>query len=397
MQKTTELSDIIIIGAGPVGSYTARVLAGKGYNVTVLEKRSSLGEPVCCAGIISPDCFDQLDVNIPLANSFCGAQVYSPLGQVLELRRPSVQAVVIDRGLLDSAMAESASRSGATFKFGVNVKRIDIDDCGATVHAENNAVVHRGQVVIIATGFNPLFTTSLNLGSPDRFAVGVQARVNLASSQPLSIFTSYDFTPGFFSWVVPIENGTALAGLLSRKNAARNFKTFIKHLKDSGTIAAAEQPCYRGVNLSLLGRTYGQRMIVIGDAAGQVKPVTGGGILYGIKGAGCAIDTVEQAFEQGKFNAGSLSGYKRKLKKVLGRDIRLGQLARKAYEKLDECRIESAFSAAVKTGIVDKLSNDEQLKFDDHGAVMLRLMKTPAFYKMFGSILMPPRKNDYDL
>ncbi|MDD5487178.1 MAG: FAD-dependent oxidoreductase, partial [Dehalococcoidales bacterium] len=62
MQTKTDISDILIIGAGPVGSYTASKLAKQGYKVDVLEKRTALGAPVCCAGIISPKCFDKLGI-----------------------------------------------------------------------------------------------------------------------------------------------------------------------------------------------------------------------------------------------------------------------------------------------------------------------------------------------
>ena len=387
----TTNSDILIIGAGPVGSYTARRLARQGYKVTLLEKRPDLGGPVCCAGIISPDCVKLLEgEDLPVLNAFSGARVYSPNGQVLELKRNSVQAVALDRGLMDLKLAERAGAAGAACVFGIKATHIKADDTSVTVYTnDNRSNVYRGRLALITAGFNPALTSSLGMGIPADFAVGVQARVEMKAPLPLCIFTSKLFAPGFFSWLEPLEDGTALAGLLCRKNAAAAFLKFINYLKEEGFIISAGKPQYRGVSLKPIPKTYSDRLLVIGDAAGQVKPITGGGIFYGLKAAECAISQIEQAFEHGDFTSANLAGYHIKWKQSLGRDIKLSRLARHAYEKLSQRQIDKAFATIVRTRLVEKLTGDDNLKFDEHGSVVLKIIRTPAFYRACVSTLIP--------
>ncbi|MDD2251820.1 MAG: NAD(P)/FAD-dependent oxidoreductase [Dehalococcoidales bacterium] len=388
------MSDILIIGAGPVGSFTARALATKGYRVTVLEKRSRLGDPVCCAGIISPDCLGVLGgKEFPVLNSFEGARVFSPAGQTLELKRSRVQAVALDRGMMDMKLAEQANLAGARYVFGYKASHIETDDSGVNVYADSRQeTCYRAQLLLIAAGFNPVLTNKLGMGKPADFATGVQARVEIKPSLPLCIFTSNNFAPGFFSWLEPLGDGSALAGLLCRKNAAVGFARYIKYLLNHGFITSAEKPQFRGVSLSPLSKTYSNRMLVLGDSAGQVKPITGGGVFYGLKGARCAISQAEKAFATGDFTASSLAGYQNGWKTVLGKDIQLGQIRRKIYEKLSDHQIDKAFRAVARNGLADRLAANNDLQFDDHGRVVLKILKMPAFYQTVGMTLLPELK-----
>jgi digeranylgeranylglycerophospholipid reductase len=391
MQTKTDISDILIIGAGPVGSYTASELAKQGYKVDVLEKRTALGAPVCCAGIISPKCFDKLGIpGMPVLNRFKTAQVFSPQNQILDLKRPSVQALALDRGLLDLEMAEIAIKNGARFHFGIKASHVTQNDSDIAVFTHGaDSSPYRGKVLLVTAGFNPLLTAGLNLGKTGDFTIGAQSKVALNTAQPLSIFTSPLFAPGFFSWLEPLGDGTALAGLLCRKNAARHFEYFLEYLKGSGLILSSDRPLYRGLSLAPLKRTYADRLLVIGDAAGQVKPITGGGIYYGLKAADCAIEQIHHVFAHGDFSREALSGYQKAWKAEIGQDIRLGRMARRVYEKIDARRLESAFTCAIKTRLFDRLADDSELKFDDHGKVMLKILKTPAFYRVLASLLVP--------
>ena len=94
-------------------------------------------------------------------------------------------------------------------------------------------------------------------------------------------------------------------------------------------------------------------------------------------------------FAHGDFSREALSGYQKAWKAEIGQDIRLGRMARRVYEKIDARRLESAFTCAIKTRLFDRLADDSELKFDDHGKVMLKILKTPAFYRVLASLLVP--------
>ena len=98
--------DVIIVGGGPVGSYVAYQLAGRGYNVAVVEQKAALGDKICCAGIISPRCVDSFalgeDIILRRVNS---AKLFSPSGGSINLWRQETQACIVDRPAFNVAMA----------------------------------------------------------------------------------------------------------------------------------------------------------------------------------------------------------------------------------------------------------------------------------------------------
>ncbi|MFA7179348.1 MAG: hypothetical protein WC075_05430, partial [Dehalococcoidales bacterium] len=115
-------------------------------------------------------------------------------------------------------------------------------------------------------------------------------------------------------------------------------------------------------------------------------------VFYGLKGARCAISQAEKAFATGDFTASSLAGYQNGWKTVLGKDIQLGQIGRKIYEKLSDHQIDKAFRAVARNGLADRLAANNDLQFDDHGRVVLKILKMPAFYQTVGMTLLPELK-----
>jgi digeranylgeranylglycerophospholipid reductase len=120
--------DVIIVGAGPAGSYVAYALASLGHSVAVLEKKSVPGLDACCTGIISTECFDSFgirpDIILTRANS---AKFFSPSGKCLKLATQKVQAYVVDRASFDQAIAGKAQAVGAEYFFSFRVTDIAIE------------------------------------------------------------------------------------------------------------------------------------------------------------------------------------------------------------------------------------------------------------------------------
>ena len=138
---------------------------------------------------------------------------------------------------------------------------------------------------------------------------------------------------------------------------------------------------YGGIPLKPLPRTFGKRLLVVGDAAGQVKPTTGGGIYYGLLCADMAADTLHSALENDDLSARRLASYQREWTKRLGRELRIDYWARKIYEHLSDRQIDRVFAIIKSNGIVDTLLKAENLSFDWHGEVMLRLLGHRAVSK----------------
>ncbi len=113
---------------------------------------------------------------------------------------------------------------------------------------------------------------------------------------------------------------------------------------------------------------------MVGDAAGQVKPTTGGGIYHGLLCADIAADTLHQALKGDNLSGKTLANYQRRWRKKLGRELEIGYYARKFYERLSDRQVDRIFDLIKSHGIDQALLQAEDLSFDGHGEAIMRLI-----------------------
>ena len=375
-----ELYDVVVVGGGPVGSQVAYRLAGMGYRVVVLERKKKLGEPVCCTGIISQECVSTfaVDGNVILRR-LDSARLYSPSGELLRLWRKETQAYVIDRPAFDLAMASRAQGGGIEYVLNSPVTNIEVKGDGVRVEAAHQ---FEARAAVIATGFDSKLSGQLGLGKFGDFVVGAQSEVEVGGVDEVEVYFGQEIAPGFFGWLVPTSPRKALVGLLSRRNPRLYLERLISLLLAQGKITSAgAKLSYGGIPLKPLPRTFGERLLVVGDAAGQVKPTTGGGIYYGLLCADIAAKSLDRALKSDNLSARSLANYEREWKRKLGRELRIGYYARKFYERLSDGQIDKMFDIIKSNGIDEALLKAEGLSFDWHGQILLRLLRRRALFK----------------
>jgi geranylgeranyl reductase family protein len=368
--------DVIVVGAGPSGSYAAYELSSRGYKVAVLEQKEAPGIDICCTGIVSPECFDSFGVNPEIiSNKGRAAKLFSPSGKSLKVEKKEIQAYIVDRASFDRAIAARAMAEGADYFFSLPAMNIVIDSDG--VQVETPRLMFKTKVVIIAAGFKAAFTRKLGLGSVDHFAVGAQAMVEVQGIDEVEIYFSQEMAPGFFGWLVPILDGKALAGVLATSHA----KFYLEKLLASSfcrgkVIRQGTEMRQRAIPMETLPRLYGDRLLVVGDAAGQVKPTTGGGIYLGHLGSDTAVEVLLEAFDNGSLEARQLSQYQKAWKEKMGREIYLSYVARRLYQKLSDGQIEKIFDIVSSHNIAGALLDSPDFSFDWHGKLILAIMKS---------------------
>ena len=159
-----------------------------------------------------------------------------------------------------------------------------------------------------------------------------------------------------------------------------------------GKIVSVEvELSYGGIPLKPLAKTCGERLIVVGDAAGQVKPTSGGGIYYGLLCADIAANTLQRALGSNTLSANSLADYERGWKRKLGRELRIGYWARKVYERLSDGQIDKVFDIIRSYGVDEALLKREELSFDWHSEVILRLLQHGVVSKAMEVMKVPFR------
>ncbi|MFC2034314.1 NAD(P)/FAD-dependent oxidoreductase [Chloroflexota bacterium] len=385
-------SDVVVIGGGPVGSHLAYRLVSMGHEVVVVEQKEKLGEPVCCTGIISQECVDSFSINRDVIfRQVSSARIFSPSGKSLNLRRNNPQACVVNRSAFNESLANRAQSVGVEYVLGSKVNSLDVNSekvCLEVLTSGGEADAIESKVAVIATGFSSNIIKGF--GRFDDSVAGVQAEVETNGVDEVEVYMGQEIAPGFFAWLVPTLPQKALVGLLSRRTPQVFLKRLMASLMDQGKIVSDYVPLtYGGISLKPVSRSYNDRVIAVGTAAGQIKPTTGGGIYYGLLCADIAAENLHYALVKDDFSAKNLSNYEKSWKKKLGRELRIGYQARKFYELLSDQQIDKIFDIMKNNGIDEAISEADDLTFDWHGRVILKLIGYKAVTKAFGVMKIP--------
>lgn len=387
--------DVAVIGGGSAGSRAAFRLVAAGHRVIVMEKKEKLDEPVCCTGIVGVECVNSFGIPDNLImRRVNSARLFSPAGKQLRLWRENTQACIVDHPALNVALAELAQSRGADYILGGAAAGLEVSSDGVRIKAIRNGQSRevRARAAVIAAGFTPQVLKLMNERGTSDFAVGVQAQVEVCDIDEIEVYFGNDIAPGFFAWLVPTRPKLGLAGLLSRRDASRRLRRFLAYLAARGKIISPDVKfSYDLVPLQPQRRTRDDRLIVIGDSAGQVKPTTGGGIYYGLICADIAAETLRRALESDNLSARSLSAYERAWKRKLGHELRVGYWARRLFERLDDRRIDRVFEIMSADGVVRSLLGSAELSFDWQSRGIIKGVGNAALSAALGIMRIPFR------
>jgi geranylgeranyl reductase family protein len=347
--------------------------------VIVLERNKHFGRKACCTGIIGKECYERF----PIAENAVLKKVeimklFSPMGDSLELGNGKAMAYVVNREGFDNNLALLAQEQGAEYLMSAGVKDISPGDRKVDTHIEsmNGEAVIKGKVAVICSGFGSSLPKKLGLGKTGDFVLGAQKEVDVNGIDEIEVYFGQKTAPGFFAWVVPTSSGRARVGLLARRKPGHYLNKLISGLSSQGRINAdGSEVHFGGIPLLPLRKTYDERLLVVGDAAGHVKPTTGGGIYYGLLCAEIAADTVNQALLADDLSAKRLSGYEAGWKKTLAKELQIGYLARRIYENMSDSQIERIFRLVRENDFHNEIINSPGFSFDWHGEHVLKAFK----------------------
>ena len=368
--------DVVVVGAGPTGCYAARQLARLGYRVLVLEEHAEIGEPVHCTGIISLEACKRFDLDSTCVEErLSSARFVSPGGDSFVVSSEEAQAVVVDRGRFDHVLGEQALSAGASFLLGTRVERVSVRDDSIRISARclGEPAAFRASLVIAATGVDDTITEQLGLAARSGPCIfGAQLFAETGDLNRVEVHFGRDVAPGGFAWAVPANGHGCRVGLVSRAQPQPLLEGFAERLEARGAIRSngARMRC-RAVPSGPRTPSYGERVLVIGDAAGQVKATTSGGIYYGLLGAEAAVAAADRALRLGDVSADQLSGYEAEWTGRIGAEQRMGRVLRRMQGALSDRDMDSLFWLAKRTGLPRMLS---RLHFDWHTEGILTLL-----------------------
>ena len=163
---------------------------------------------------------------------------------------------------------------------------------------------------------------------------------------------------------------------MSHQSAGFHLRNWLQELAEKGKIEpAGHNILYSGIPMYPLSRTFQDRVLVLGDAAGQVKPTTGGGIYFGMLCADIAADTLHKAQTTRALKAKTLLSYEREWRRLLQAELRNEYLARRAYQFINDHQIDSLFVELKESQVVESILNGENVSFDNHGGLLLKTLR----------------------
>ncbi len=390
--------DIVVVGAGPAGSITAKHAAMSGAKVLILEKRAEVGSPVRCGEGLDKNGLPKIGIKPDkkwIANEVKGAHIYAPNGKRIELKEGQAGnevGYVIRRDVFDKELAKQAIRAGAD----IMVKTSAIDVIEKDGFIKGVKAKHMGEhfninasIVVGADGFESQVGRWAGIDTTvkpkDVYTCFQYDMVGVDVDSDFSDFYVGSCAPGGYAWVFPKGKHRANVGLglqvgmIKEKGEPKRFlDKFVKANKDlsKGTpiahIAGAVSVC------APIERTVGNGILLVGDAARQIDPMTGGGIVNsGIAGQ-IAGKVAGEAVKAKDFSAEFLSKYEKGWREKLESKMYRNWMAKEKLTKLSDDKINKIIEAIIEYKI-EKISVLELL--------MALKAKYPEIVKEFEDLL----------
>ncbi|MDI3531722.1 MAG: hypothetical protein PWR28_67 [Synergistaceae bacterium] len=365
--------DVIVLGGGPVGCFAARLLAEKGLSTLVVEEHEKIGLPARCTGLIGDEAFRRfLLPEEAVERSVTSLCAFGPLGTSVQYAADCVLARVVNRPHFDALLADSARRCGAQIMTGSKVSAVSAssNDCAIAIEGGK---IFRSRSAIIASGGRSNLTAKLGLGRLKHFIWGAQAEVAFADAEEVEVYVGRTISPGSFAWVVPASPGRARVGLLSYDHPRERFFSLLNDHRIKPRLRETPTPVIAPIPMGSLSRTVSNGVVVVGEAAGQVKTTTGGGVYFGLLCANIAVDVLTQALEEDDLGSERLSVYDERWRALLSKEIEAGLRLRRFARYLSDEAVASLMNFAFNDEIMGRSA--PFFSFDWHAQIISRLAK----------------------
>jgi flavin-dependent dehydrogenase len=360
-------------------------LAERGYDVILLEKHPQTRTHIICTGIVGAEAFNRFSLSPESVLVRLGrARFISPGGYSLEYSTTQPMAFVVDRSRFDGHLQDRAARAGVRLCYGFQAERVDEGPEEIRIHGRNGPgpLQVRARLALLANGFNIRLTKSLGLPLPGKLIQGVQAEIPMSALETTEVHFGRKVAPDFFAWAVPVGPGCARIGLLAHREGRKHFEQLLAGPLFGGRLtvkphAIQSRPIVQGA----LARTWGERFLVVGEAAGQVKTTTSGGIYYGLLCAELAAEALTEALRSPERRARALRAYHTRWTRLLGPELGAGMQLQRLASLLTDHQIDSLFRQLNSVGL--RAAIEPRVRFDWHRDLIFFLLRHPSLARFF--------------
>ena len=367
--------EVIVVGGGPIGSVLSRRLAQHGLRVLLVERRSSFNPPFRCTGLISPRCLKLSGLGKEVVlREIRGGYIYAPNGYSIQVESNIPKLYVIDRPRFDKLLIERAADTGVDVWLGCKVVRLENNKVWVERHGSYTIVT--GRLIVGADGANSKVASCAGFPPIYNVLIGLQTVVPYRPKRDdfVEIFLGRSIAPNFFAWIVPAEDGLARVGLATDRIAA-GYHYLMNFLN---TRNLQPQSIRSGLIPIETRRRFVQgNVLLIGDAAGQVKPTSGGGIYPGLMATKLATKVIVRYISE-RLSERYLTTYERWWRSTIGSELKRGSLLRKSLNLLDDNILNYIFKMLDHPHILRLIADYGDVDYPSR--VVQKLLQDPAVW-----------------
>jgi len=330
-------TDVLVIGAGPAGSSTAKHAALNGAEVILMDKKSEIGAPKRCAEGVSKEGLKKLGIEPNsrwVTKELSGVRLVSPNGTDVWMKEDQVKlpeaGYILERKVFDKFMAMEAARAGATIMIKTLAKGMRKENSGYIVSCESMGEDFeiKAKIVVGADGpesrvgrWGGLKTTV----KPKNMESGIQFEMCGLEMEDPDVIEFYfgSVAPGGYAWIFPKGEDIANVGLgivstYTDKSAYEHLVEFVKNCPATKNAQPVELNIGGDPVGGMLKTLVADHLMIVGDAAGHVNPLTGGGIITALEAGMYAGEVAGAAVKDEDFSEKKLKEYQEKCKTEIG-------------------------------------------------------------------------------
>jgi digeranylgeranylglycerophospholipid reductase len=360
--------DVVVAGGSVSGLLAAREIASRGHSVLVLEEDSEIGTPEHCGGLVSIEAISRLGIlprhNV-VQNQIRSAMICSPT-RSFEIHTANQKIVVLERREFDKHIALQSTKLGANIRTRCSLRDIKYgEDSSRSFHILTTDGRFRSRYFVDARGISSIVRY-------DRSGVLLAAQYEVYApwigKDTVIVEFDNEKYPGFFAWIIPTEEGRGKVGVAGR--SINTSRTLLSYLERKGGSFSAIRKIFAPIWVKgPIDNFIDGRIVVTGDAAGQTKPTTAGGIYSCGLGGIFAGRAISNAIETD--NDDLLEEYPAKWTRIFGKEFRNMVLFRKFLERLDNTALDLIFSN-IDSEAMDTISRTGD--FDFHSVSIRKIL-----------------------
>ena len=366
--------DVVIAGGSVAGLICAREIASNNHSVLVIEEDYEIGTPEHCGGLVSTAGLEELGI-VPFRKTFDhlieSAEIYAPNGNSFSINSKKQRVAEISRRELDKQIAHQAQKNGAIIKVrtsfqeltdkGVRTSEGEIE-CQIFVDARGvSSLIHKDRTGILSSAQYEIYADWIKKGK-------------------VQVFFDQEKYPGFFAWIIPSDQGKGKIGVAGKGiNVVEAIEKFLDTMGNYSTIRKIYAPIWiKGP----IDKFIDGKIVIVGDAAGQAKPTTAGGIYSSGMGGLYAGQAISKFLESKDML--DLEEYQKRWTEKFGKEFEKQLFARKILERLDNNTINKLFES-VTPEITKEISEKED--FDFHTGSIIKLLGIKGSLKTAQAII----------